>query len=212
MDTITVGLIGLGDIIHVHLDALNANPEYRLVGVCDKSPQRLRQRMTDLDVEGFENYQDLLDQKPDMVVITLPHYLHAPVAIDALNAGCHVLIEKPLAITMAEVNSIIETAQAQKRAVMCSEGSYWRAASQTARSIVARGEMGGFLFGHYVNYRYYFTDTRPAWFLSASTSGGGQFCNIGMHRLADVRCILGDGLQEVSVRASVHRIHPDYRY
>jgi predicted dehydrogenase len=207
---VTAGLIGIGDIVDCHLNALKANPEYKLTGICRRSPEKLKAQAAKLGVKGYVDYRDMLADKPDVVLVSLPHNLHYQVALEALAAGCHVLMEKPVAVGMQEVNGMIAAAGKAGRMILPTESSYWQPPFRTAREIVHRGELGKLLFGNFANHRFYFTASRPSWFLKPDTSGGGQFMNIGVHRMSGVRCILGDDYEEASVTASVHRIHPEH--
>jgi len=209
-EQLKLGLIGVGDILEAHLGACRANPEFKLMGICRRSADKLKAQATKLGVKGYSDYRDMLEDRPGVVLVSLPHNLHYPVARDAIEAGCHVLIEKPLAISMTEINELIRMSRSGERAIMVTENSYWLANFRRAGEIVRSGKLGEFLFGNFANHRFYFTDARPRWFLKSETSGGGQFTNIGVHRIAAVRCILGDDLEEAMVTASVHRIHPQY--
>ncbi len=207
---VTIGLIGVGDIVDCHLNALKANPEYELMGVCRRSPEKLKRQADELGVKGYTDYHDMLADPPDVVLISLPHSLHCQVALEALESGCHILMEKPVAVSMEEINDIASAADKAGRAIVPTESSYWLSPFRTAGQIVRSGTLGKLLFGNYTNHRFYFTEERPGWFLDSEMSGGGQFMNIGVHRLSAVRCIIGDDYEETSVTASVHRIHPEH--
>ena len=207
MTKITIGLIGVGDIVSSHLNALKANPEYELMGICRRSADKLKTQAADLGVDGYTDFHDMLAEKPDVVLISLPHNLHYTVALEALKAGCHILMEKPVVISMKEANGLIAAAKKANKTVVPTESSYWLPVYRTAREIVESGKLGRLLFGNITNHRFYFAENRPNWFLKSETSGGGQFMNIGIHRMAAIRTIIGDDYKEVSVTASVHRIH-----
>jgi len=210
MSKIKIGFIGIGDIIDCHLNALKSNPGYELMGVCRRSPGKLKIQAATLGVRGYNDYHNMLIDKPDIVLISLPHNLHYHVALDALDAGCHVLMEKPVAISMNEINNLIVASKKAKKVIFPAESSYWMSSYRTARKIVKNGKLGKLLFGNFTNHRFYFAGSRPDWFLKSDTSGGGQFMNIGVHRAAAVRCIIGDDYEEISVTASVHRINPEH--
>jgi phthalate 4,5-cis-dihydrodiol dehydrogenase len=207
---VTIGLIGVGDIVDCHLNAIKANPRYKLMGICRRSADKLKRQSVELGVKGYVDYRDMLIDKPDVVLISLPHNLHYQTALDAFVANCHILVEKPIAVSMEEVNGIIAASKKAGKAIVVTENSYWLSGFRTAREIVHSGQLGELLFGNFTNHRFYFTGSRPDWFLKSETSGGGQFMNIGVHRTSGIRCIIGDDYEEVSVTASVHRIHPEY--
>ena len=210
MADVTIGLLGVGNILDSHLAALKANPEYKLVSICRRSPEKLKAQAAQLGVKGYTDYHDMLDEPPEVLLISLPHSLHHRVTLEAIEAGCHCLVEKPLAVGVAEANEMIHAAETAGRSLVITESCYWDRRFMTARSVVAGGHLDGFLFGNLCNHRFYFTKDRPGWFLRSDTSGGGQFMNVGVHRVAAVRCILGDELEEVTVTGSVHRIHPEH--
>ena len=141
-----------------------------------------------------------------MVVVSLPHDLHYPVARAALEAGCHVMLEKPMALSMVHVNALLELAASEKKTLIVSDTAYTTEPFKTGRQIIATSGFGEFVSGHYVNHRYYFSEGRPDWFYDPERSGGGQFINIGVHRVAAVRTLLGDQLEESRVQATTRRL------
>ena len=93
----TVGVIGLG-LGQAHLKGYLKNDDVEVIGLSDLNSELVNRTATTNNVpHAFTSYQDLLDMNPDIVSICLPNFLHAPVTIDALNAGINVLCEKPMA-------------------------------------------------------------------------------------------------------------------
>jgi len=209
MSRTRVGIIGAGNIFDFHYRGIEANPEYELIGICDASPERLRERLGQHNVKGYSDYHDLLAESPDLVAICVPHHLHYPVTLDALAAGCHCLIEKPFAVSMPDARGMLDAATRAKKVLMVADGAYWMPAHRLAHMVTQEGRLGRFLFGGVRSYRFYFQESRPSWFLRSESSGGGMFINLGVHRIAAVRCILGDDPEEKKVLASVHRMRPD---
>jgi predicted dehydrogenase len=209
MDQVTVGLIGIGAILDSHLDALKQHPEYRLVSVCRRSESELKRTAEQLGVKGFTDYRDLLADTPDVVLISLPHGMHCRVTEEALQAGCHVLVEKPMAVSVAECRRMLAAAaQAERQLVVTESATFTPGALRTGEKFVL-GSLGRFFTGCVVNCRYYFHDGRPDWFLDPAMSGGGMFSNVGLHRLALTRSCLR-GLTPARVTGSVHR-QPEWR-
>lgn len=107
----TACVIGLGDVATLHLDAIDADPEIELVGVCDVDSSRAATASERWAVPGFASVQELLASvRPDVIHVTTPHHQHVPVALAALQAGVHVLTEKPVAHTVAEAERLASTA------------------------------------------------------------------------------------------------------
>src|SRR3954451_20737154 len=106
-------LIGCGKVGRIHAVALAALPESELVAVCDGLPDRATAFAEEFGVTGFADVAEMLEKsKPDAVCICTPHPLHADPAVLALSAGVHVLVEKPMAATLADCDRMLAAAQA----------------------------------------------------------------------------------------------------
>jgi UDP-N-acetyl-2-amino-2-deoxyglucuronate dehydrogenase len=109
-----IGIIGCGEISAAHNRAYNKLGDYcQVVAVSDVVETAASRRAQEFGVETiYTDYHDLLaDKRVDAVAICTPHFLHAPMAIDAANAGKHVLVEKPMCINVAEVQEMIYAAE-----------------------------------------------------------------------------------------------------
>ena len=108
-----VGVIGCGPIGTLHAEAVCRSPLATLAGVCDLDRERaecLAQRLG-RDVVAYGRSSDLLRAGAvDVVTIATPDHLHVDVALEAIDAGCHVFCEKPLATTAAEARSLVDAA------------------------------------------------------------------------------------------------------
>ena len=199
---VTVGLIGLGNIVGHHLAGLEANAGLRVVAVCDRDEQKARRLARELDVKHLADHRELLSERPDVVVVALPHALHCPVTVEALEAGCHVLVEKPMAVSVAQCNQMLLAAAECKRHLIVTDGSDYDAGAILTGRRFKSGKLGRFFTGSVINERFYFHEGRPHWFLDPAVSGGGMFANVGVHRLAMTRTALL-GLTPRRVSASV---------
>lgn len=205
---VKLGLIGLGNILESHLAGIREHSAYQIAGVCDRDEARARCRAQALACPGLTDYHDLLALKPDAVLVALPHGLHCPVTIAALEAGCHVLVEKPMAVSAAECLQMLQAARrCQRQILVADSASYDPGAQLTGRKFQA-GLLGRFFTGQVPQIRAYFSPGRPAWFLDPAMSGGGMFSNVGLHRLALARACL-PGLTPLLVSAAVSRL-PEY--
>lgn len=112
MSKVTVGFIGAGQISELHARGYENNPTGRLVALADADPGVLRFRAQEHAIQKtYTDYHDLLaDPGIDAVEILLPHHLHLPVTIDALAAGKHVSLQKPMALSLDEADRMIEAA------------------------------------------------------------------------------------------------------
>ena len=116
MKTIPVGVIGYGGTWNMgrnHLHAMQALKVFQPVAVCDLDPKRAAEASRDFP--GIETYTDVAEflkkSKAQMVTIITPHSTHAPLALQCLRAGRHVVVEKPMAMTAHECRTLVETAE-----------------------------------------------------------------------------------------------------
>lgn len=108
--TVRIGVVGCGDIaISQHLPAIAQNADVTLTGVCDASPERMRQAAQAYGVQGFTDALRMLAECPmDAVVIATPPWVTPELTIAALRAGLYVLCEKPMALTLEEAERVAE--------------------------------------------------------------------------------------------------------
>ncbi len=145
---IGVGIIGYGGAFgmgKLHAEALNAQHGCKTVAVCDSDPNRAKQAKTELgdSIKTYTKYQDLLaDDKVDLVILILPHNLHAEVAIAASNAGKHVVTEKPFCITLDQADAMIAAADKSGTMLSCFHNRRWDGDFQQMLTLIHAGEIG----------------------------------------------------------------------
>lgn len=107
---IRFAIVGCGHIAKKHVEAIQNVEEAQLVAVCDNHPERLKQFSETYGVKGFFALEDMIDKVKDIDVINIctPSGLHRPMAIQAAKANKHVIVEKPLALTVEDAEQIIE--------------------------------------------------------------------------------------------------------
>src|SRR5437870_907581 len=112
IDMIKLAIIGTGRISGAHAGAAKAVQGVQLAGCVDTDPARLEAFTTRYPCPGFASTEEMLaNGNVDAVVVALPHGLHADVTIACLHAGKHVLLEKPMAMTVAECDEMIAVAE-----------------------------------------------------------------------------------------------------
>jgi predicted dehydrogenase len=111
--TVGVGIIGLGTISVLHMEGYReAGDRARIVALCDLNAEVAGAHAARLSARAYESYEELLrDDEVDMVDVLLPHSLHVPVVQAALEAGKHVLVEKPMAPSVAECEELLALAK-----------------------------------------------------------------------------------------------------
>ena len=109
-------VVGLGNMGASHASAYHRNPGFQIVGLMSRN---MKSRSIPADLQGYPLYEDydaaLAEAKPDAVSINSWPNSHAEYAIKALNAGCHVFMEKPIATTIADAKAVVAAARANKR-------------------------------------------------------------------------------------------------
>src|SRR5262245_28277633 len=108
-----VGIIGCGQIATIHIPYILAQPDARIVGLADASEGRARELAARFHISSVHStLGDLLEaEHPDVVHILTPPQTHAGLAIEAMEAGCHVLVEKPMAASLKEAEAMEAVAQ-----------------------------------------------------------------------------------------------------
>ena len=146
--TIGVGIIGYGGAFNmgkIHGEALNQQAGCKTVAVCDIDHARAKQAKADLGdhVSTHTKYTDLLkDDKVDLVIVILPHNLHAEVCIAANRAGKHVVTEKPFCLSIEEADNMIAAANEANTMLSCFHNRRWDGDFQQMLSLVRAGEIG----------------------------------------------------------------------
>ncbi|HEY3379109.1 MAG TPA: ThuA domain-containing protein [Armatimonadota bacterium] len=146
--TIRCGVLGYGPAFNMgkgHAGWINAIPGLQTIAMCDTNPERVEAARQELpDLQGYFTSIDEMLAMPelDLVVNILPHNLHAPMTLKALDAGKHVVLEKPFCITVEEANSMIDTARARGLMLSLFHNRRWDGDYQTIRDLIDRGLIG----------------------------------------------------------------------
>lgn len=192
---VTAAVIGLGDISVQHLDAIQRNPDVRLAAVCDIDPARADRTAAAFGVPGFTDHRTLLrDVRPQVVHVTTPHHQHVPIAMDAIEAGAHLLTEKPIAHTAADGQRLVERASAASTKVGVVLQNRYNPTSVAIHDLVQSGGLGPIVGGRAAVWwsrtaAYY--EAAP-WRGRWSEGGGGVLINQAIHTLDLLIWFLGD--------------------
>lgn len=178
-------VIGAGAIGLDHLNTLLHCPRATAVGVSDTNPDRLKEATDRYKLgRSYTDYHDLLDQPDiDAVTVAVPNHLHARVAIDALQARKHVLLEKPMAMNAKEAAKVVEVSRKMKRTLMVAQNFRFRRETQMAKALIERGELGEIYHARCFWLRRSGIPRIGSWFTRKQFSGGGSTVDIGSHML-----------------------------
>lgn len=198
-------VIGTGGIGMDHLQSLSACPRAATVAIAESDPHRAREAANRFHVpRTYADFNELLEQPDiDAVTVALPNHLHAPVAIAALKARKHVLLEKPMATSAKDAAKIIETADKMKRTVMVGQNFRFNRHTQNAKACIERGALGEIYHARCFWLRRSNIPRIGSWFTQKQFAGGGCTVDLGVHMLDACLHLLGE-FEATSVTAQTH--------
>jgi predicted dehydrogenase len=141
---IKTALIGTGQIARQHLSCLSELPGVEVVGVCDLSPALAESTAERFSIPAwYSDHRRLLDEiRPDVVHVTTPPASHFALALAALDAGAHVIVEKPAAMTRAELETLLEHASERGRVLVEDYNYLFNEATRRILRLIASGDFG----------------------------------------------------------------------
>ena len=183
-DKLRVGIIGCG-VGLAHARGYARLPNVEIVALADVSLERCQRITREIPVPDlYSSYEELLQREDiDAVSIALPNYLHAPATLAALESGKHVLVEKPLAMTVAEGEAMVATAARTRRKLMICFNYRFRGDSQAIRRYAEGGGLGEVYFARAGWLRQTGIPGLGSWFTNKALSGGGPLIDLGVHVL-----------------------------
>jgi predicted dehydrogenase len=204
-DRLRCGVIGAGAIGLEHLNSFLHCQRGTAVAICEINPARAKEAADRFKIpRSYSDYRELLEQADiDAVTIALPNHLHMPVAVEALKARKHVLLEKPMAMNAREAAKIIDTAAKMRRIVMVGQNYRFNRQTQLARIIVERGDLGEIYHARCFWLRRNGIPRTGSWFTQKKFAGGGATSDIGAHML-DTCLHLLDDFQVASVSGQTY--------
>jgi UDP-N-acetylglucosamine 3-dehydrogenase len=203
MKTLKVGIIGCGSIAqHRHLPEYAFNRHVELVAVCDNNGERATKIAEKYGVKAFTSYEELLKSgEVEAVSVCTPNYLHAPITIAALQAGVHVLCEKPMATSKEEAEAMIKAAKQSGKKLMIAHNQRFVKSHQKARQLIESGEIGKIYsfrtaFGH-GGPEGWSVEGKEGWFFQKEKAFVGAMGDLGVHKTDLLRYLLGEEITEV---------------
>ncbi len=189
---IKFGLIGCGRVAPRHAESIAGLPGARLAAVADIRENRAHHFATQYGAEPHTDYHTLLAQPDvDVVNICTPSGLHAQITLDALAAGKHVIVEKPIALSLEDANRMIAAARDANRKLCVVLQNRYNPPMQDLRRLVDAGALGKLLLGNatvrwYRPQEYYDDDWHGTWAMD-----GGALMNQSIHHIDALQWLLG---------------------
>jgi myo-inositol 2-dehydrogenase / D-chiro-inositol 1-dehydrogenase len=194
-----IGLIGCGNVaVKRHLPVLTALPEAEVVAVADTSPSQINLVGKKFHIKkAYGHYFDLLaDSNVDAVAVCVPLEFHFEIALAALDAGKHVLIEKPLVSTLEEADHLIDRAVKTGKKAMIGFNKRWHYRINQVRETIEKGLLGPVSVINCVYTTGHTKDALPEW-RAKREKGGGSLIENGVHLYDLWRFLLQKDIVEV---------------
>lgn len=184
---VKIGIIGCGGIaMNKHFPALALVPEVEMTAFCDTTLDKAEVAARKYGAEGAKTYQDyrqlLADPSLDVIHVCTANDTHAEITIAALEAGKHVMCEKPMAKTAAEAEQMLEAARRTGKKLSIGYNNRFRSDSQQLYRICRSGDLGEIYYAKAHAIRRRGVPTRGV-FLDEEKQGGGPLIDIGTHAL-----------------------------
>ncbi len=195
--TAVVGYGYAGRCFHSYLVRL-AEPGLSLKGVVSSRPEA-RQAIAAGALRAWERFEEVLaDDEVELVVLATPNDLHAPQAIAALEAGKHVVTDKPMSLDGAEADAMIAAANRAGRLLSVFQNRRWDGDYLTVRKLLAEGALGDIVYAQLAWGQF----GAPRSWRGQAASGGGKFVDLGAHMIDQALQLAPGPLQRVYARFS----------
>lgn len=206
-------LIGCGRISPNHIAAAKEN-NLEIVGLCDLIKEnmvdKIRKFKLDRTLHQYTDYHEMLEkERPELVAIATESGKHAAIALDCIEAGCNLIIEKPIALSIADADAIIHKAKDKGVKVCACHQNRFNKSIQKIREALEMGRFGRMFYGtaHIRWNRGYEYYSRAKW-RGTWEQDGGALMNQCIHNIDLLRWMMGDEIEEVV--GMTDRLNHDY--
>lgn len=182
MEKTNIAIVGLGGISQVmHLPILRKNKDVELIAICDKQFSKVKNIVKKYNItKGYTNVDLMLSENPeiDAVIIATRTDDHVETAVKCLEAGKHILVEKPIALNYTEALKIVEAAEKNRRILMVGMNNRFRTDSMLERNFIKGKELGDVFYAKTGWLKTQSSDEK--WFTDMEKAGGGVFIDNGI--------------------------------
>ena len=190
MSKTRIAVLGCGFIAEIHVSAYQRFvPDAEVVAVYTRKPDKARAFAEEKGIPAWYDDIDrlLAESVCDIVDICLPNFLHHDACIKAANYGCHVIVEKPLCLSLKEADDMIEACRKNNKLLMYAEELCFAPKYERARAIVDSGAVGGIYMLKQCEKH---SGPHSRWFYESDKAGGGVMMDMGCHAIAWFRWML----------------------
>lgn len=175
-----------------HAPFISTNPDFKLVAVTERHSKNVRKKYP--EVKSYDSVEELLeDPSIELVIINTPNNTHYEYAKMALQAGKHVLVEKPFAASSAEAADLFETGRKNNCKVMAYHNRRWDSDFQSVKRIIEAGTLGNLIEVHF-RFDRYKREISPKWFKEEPLPASGLTYDLGSHLVDQAISLFGKPL------------------
>ena len=186
-----IALIGIGGMGGCHYFNYKSIPEAEIIAVADVRTEMAKEKVAGTNTKVYATMEELLaNEKPEMIDICTPSYLHADLAIKALEAGCHVLCEKPMTLNTTDAQRVLDAAEKSGKLFMVAHVVRFMAPYMYLRNVIKSGELGKLLRLDMKRISAIPTWSWEDWMRQTEKSGGTPM-DLMIHDLDYIQSVLG---------------------
>ena len=204
---INVGILGCGKIAQVrHIPEYAENPDVKLAAFYNPSRKRAEEQAEKYGGKVYDTAEELLaDESIDAVSICAANYAHAELTIKALEAGKHVLCEKPMATTLADCEAMVECAKRTGKFLMIGHNQRLAKAHVEAKRLIDQGLIGDIItfrttFGHGGPETWAINPGKNVWFFDKKKAAMGAMADLGVHKTDLIQFLTGQRVVRTTAR------------
>lgn len=209
MKMIGIGIIGCGKIAQVrHIPEYSDNPNAKLVGFYDLNMQRAEELAEKHGGKAYASVAELLaDPQIEAVSVCAANFAHAELTIQALEAGKHVLCEKPMAVTLPECEAMVAAAVKTGKKLMLGHNQRLAKAHEKAKELIDNGAIGKIVtfrtsFGHGGPETWSIDPGKNVWFFDKSRAAMGAMADLGIHKTDLIQFLTGKRIVSTNARVT----------
>ncbi len=201
MKKLRIGMIGAGNIANTHIQAYKSCENAEVVAMCDIDAQRMQKTAERFGItKTYSSVTEMLQNETlDAADVCVWNCNHAKCAIEALNAGLHVLCEKPMAYSTKEAEEMLEVAKKNNKLLMIGFVMRFSNECMVAKDFIESGSIGEIYHSKATYLRRH--GAPGGWFCNSALSGGGPVIDLGVHVIDFARYLMGNP-KPVSVYAT----------
>ena len=206
---IRVGVIGCGKIAQVrHIPEYTDNPNVKLAGFFDFNQERTQELADQYGAKAYSSAGDLLnDPEIDAVSVCVANNAHAEISIQALEHGKHVLCEKPMAVTLADCEAMVDSAKRSGKILMIGQNQRLAKAHVQAKQLIQSGAIGDIItfrttFGHGGPETWSIDPGKASWFFDKKRAAMGAMADLGVHKTDLIQFLLGQNMVATTARGT----------